>query len=58
VSLSPFKGPGVSTQGKQPSPVPIFPLTTLDCARLLVRVGCAAAEPRTALSALLPMLCP
>jgi hypothetical protein len=38
VSLSPFKGPGDSPRGNQPTPAPIFPLSALGCARLLAGV--------------------
>jgi hypothetical protein len=38
VSLPPFKGPGDSPQGNQPTPAPIFPLSALGCARLLTGV--------------------
>jgi hypothetical protein len=38
VSLPPFKGPGVFSRGKQPSPAPIFPSIALGHARLLAGV--------------------
>jgi hypothetical protein len=38
VSLPPFKGPRVFSQGKQPSHAPIFPLIALGHAQLLARV--------------------
>jgi hypothetical protein len=34
----PFKGPGAFSRGNQPTPVPNFPLTIFDCARLLAEV--------------------
>jgi hypothetical protein len=38
VSMLPFKGPGDSPRGNQPTLAPIFPLSALGCARLLFGV--------------------
>jgi hypothetical protein len=45
VSLPPFKGPRVISQGNQPSPAPNFPFLFLGVRNCSPEQGCAAVEP-------------